>query len=132
MYNSYGAQAEKYFLELMNKENLETSFEDSWYDFLVKNERVEVKSCALFVKQKKYDKRKYIYSSGRFHFTQKTNRILQYNENVWVAFIVRHKENFLFLGFVRARDLNMKKEITLSQLGKYKPLSLQDWIKKIN
>lgn len=131
--NQYGLKAENYFLSLMNNLGLKTTFKDDWYDFEVNNLKVEVKSCSLFIKQKKYkQKKKFIFASGKFHFTKKENRKNQFNENIWCCFIVRHKENFLLIGFVKARELNLKESITLSQLGNYNLLSLNDWIKKVN
>jgi hypothetical protein len=129
-----GIKAENYFLSLMNKLGLVASFKNLWYDFEVNNQKVEVKSCNLYIKRKKKRNKKItsLFSSGRFQFTNKESRRLQFNENIWVCFILRHKEEFLLIGFVRARELNLKHNITLSQLGKYKLLSLEAWIKEIN
>lgn len=125
-----GLKAENYFFSTMNKLGLKTNFDDSWYDFKVNKEKVEVKSCALIIKQKKSKGREY--RSGRFHFTKKENRKKQFSANVWVCFIVRHQDDFMLVGFIRAKELNMKEQVTLSQLGNYKLLTLKQWIEEIN
>ena len=147
--NYYGLNAENYFLSEMNKFGLKTSYDDTWYDFMVNNKKVEVKSCALFVQNKKLEKsqqvatklnkssqaktkgKKIHYRSGRFHFTEEKNRVLQFKENVWVCFIVRHNEEYMILGFTKAKNLKKKSEITLSQLGKYKLVKMDRWLIEI-
>lgn len=128
--NYYGLTAENYFLSRMNSLGLETKQNRTWYDFEVNNHKVEVKSCALFVKQKKDKTTKY--RSGRFHFTEPENRENQFKENIWVCFITRHNDDFLILGFVRAKNLQKKPKITLSQLGKYRLVPMDKWLIQIN
>ncbi len=150
MNNYYGLNAENYFLSRMNSLGLKTSHDDSWYDFLVNNKKVEVKSCSLFIKQKKLKKSSQVktkksqqvatkgnkkqihYRSGRFHFTEPKNRENQFKENIWVCFIVRHNEDFMILGFLKAKDLKKKPEVTLSQLGKYKLINMDKWLLQVN
>lgn len=138
--NYYGLNAENHFLSRMNQLGLKTSYDDSWYDFLVNNYKVEIKSCALFIKNKKDKKSQQVatkdkkthYRSGRFHFTEPKNRENQFKENIWVCFIVRHNEDFLILGFLKAKDLKKKPEVTLSQLGKYKLINMDKWLLQVN
>lgn len=123
-----GLRAENYFLSTMNKLGLKTNFDDSWYDFKVNKEKVEVKSCSLLIKQNKIK----ICRSGRFHFTNKENKKKQFRANVWVCFIVRHQDDFMLLGFIRAKELNKREQVNLTQLGNYKLLTLKQWIEEIN
>jgi len=148
MNNYYGLNAENYFHSKMNKFGLKVSHDDSWYDFMVNKHKVEVKSCALFVQNKKSKKPQQVatkkssqvktkgkevhYRSGRFHFTEEKNRLQQFKENIWVCFIVRHNEEYIILGFTKAKNLKKKPEITLSQLGKYKLVKMDKWLIEIN
>lgn len=125
-----GLSAENFFASKMNALGLKFSFENDWFDFLVNENKVEVKSCELSVKQR-INKKRTIYRCGRFDFTKKETRELQYNENIWVCFIMRHVEDFLMLGFVKARELNKKRYVPLQTLYKLKIIPLSEWVKLI-
>jgi len=125
-----GIKAENYFASILNKLGIQYKYEDCWFDFLIDGKyKVEVKSCILGVKKKK--EKKIGYRVGRFDFTDEDNRKKQFNENIWIAFILRHEKEFLLLGFVKARDLKEKRYIPLSQLRKFKILTLEEWVEKI-
>ena len=119
-------KAENYFASKMSESGLNFSFEDEWFDFMVNNHKVEVKSCQPSVKQG------YGFRAGRFDFTKKSSREKQFNENIWICLILNHEEEFMILGFVRARDLNKKRYIALSNIRKLNLLSLREWIGEIN
>lgn len=127
----YGMNSENYFKSLLNKSGIESEFIDSWYDFLVnKKYKVEVKSCQLSVKDGRRGKG--YYRSGRFDFTGKKNRKLQFRKNIWVAFILRHESEFLFLGFTRARNLKRKRYVTLTELRKISIINFDNWLLYVN
>lgn len=118
-----GFKAETFFLSLLNKHGIPYHYYDSWYDVEVVGQKVEIKSCRFSVK----DKGEY-YRPGRFDFTNKDNRELQYNHNVWIAFILRNNEDFLLLGMVRAKQLNKKRYIKSHLLRMYKIVKFDDWL----
>ncbi len=128
--NHYGIKAENYFSSKMNELGLQHKYIDKWYDFIVEGQKVEVKSCELSIKQtqKIGNKRKETYRSGRFHFTEERNRNLQYKNNIWVCFILRHENDFMLLGFVKARKLKKSKKICIHKLKKLKLLSLNQFV----
>ena len=88
-----GMKAENYFSSIMNQKGLPHTLIDDWYDFEVCGQKVEVKSCRISTKDGE------VFRPGRFDFTCKFNREKQYNENIWICFIVRHYDQFIILGF---------------------------------
>jgi len=127
----YGLNAENYFASVLNKFGIEFKFVDSWFDFLVnKKYKVEVKSCQVSVKDGK--KSVECYRIGRFDFTEKKNRKLQFKENIWIAFILRHESNFLLLGFTKAKHLKRKRYIALTGLRKISTINFDNWLLQIN
>ena len=127
----YGMNAENYFKSILNKSGIESEFIDSWFDFLVnKKYKVEVKSCQLSVKDGRRGKGHY--RTGRFDFTEKRSRKLQFRKNIWVAFILRHESEFLLLGFTRARNLKRKRYVPLTELRKISILNFSNWLLQIN
>lgn len=130
MNNHYGIKAQNYFIKVMNEIGLKYKFDDSWYDFTVEGQKVEVKSCQLSIKQTKKKGRKKIetYRSGKFHFTEEKNRKLQYKNDVWVCFILRHEYDFMILGFVKAKKLKKRKQICIHKLMEIGFIGLNEWI----
>ena len=123
-------KAEQYFTSLMNTKGLRYEFIDDWYDFLVeKQHKVEVNSCQISVKSRGEDGG---YQIGRFDFTDEENQNKQLKENVWIALIVRHREQFLFYGFVRAKQIQNARYFSIHQARDLKPIDLDEWVKKIN
>lgn len=127
-----GLKAENFFSSKMSALGLpfkhcSSGIDDTgWYDFNVCDERVEVKSCGISVKQGKR------FRSGRFDFTDENNRQKQYAANIWVCFIARAADQFIMLGFCRAKQLEKKRYITLSNFRNLRLLSLDDWVKQVN
>lgn len=127
----YGIRAENYFASLLSKFGIRFEFVDDWFDFLVNKEfKVEVKSCQLTVKEGKAIKN--TYRSGRFDFTKKENREQQFNEDIWVAFVLRHDSEFLLLGFCKAQKLQKRRYIPINELRKLNILTFERWLKEIN
>lgn len=123
----HGLQAETHFSKIMNEKGIPCKFIDSWTDFTVYNEIfVEVKSCELKIEDGKKGSR-----NGRYEFTNKQNRELQYESNCWICFILRKENQYLIQGFVRAKKLNKKQHWTYLKVEKLKPLNLEKWTKKI-
>ena len=123
-----GMRAENYFASVLNEKGIFYNFDDEWYDFMInKKVKVEVKSCQISIKD--MDKH---YRPGRFDFTDEENRKKQYEEDIWVCLIVRHQEQFILLGFVKAKQLEMKRYLSLPNARGLHPISFEDWLKKIN
>ena len=126
-----GMKAENYFKSRLNALGIESEFVDKWFDFLVNKEiKVEVKSCQLQVRDGAIKDSHY--RLGRFDFTKEESREKQYDENVWVVFILREGDEFLILGVVRAQQLNKARYIPLNKIRQLNPMSFQDWIHQIN
>ena len=71
------------------------------------------------------------YRIGRFDFTNAENREKQFYENIWISFILRNNEDFICLGFCKAKKLNKKRYITLHMIRDLKLISFEEWLKKI-
>ena len=126
----FGTNAENFFRSKLNKYGIHYTFEDSWFDFLINNKyKVEVKSCQLTIADK-IEKNKF--RQGRFDFTNETYRKLQFKENIWIAFILRHESDFLLLGFTRSKYLKMKRYIPLAELRKISVVPFHNWILRVN
>jgi len=127
----YGIKAENYFASLLNKFGIMYDFVDDWFDFLVnKDFKIEVKSCQLTVKEGKASK--HWYRIGRFDFTKKENREKQFNEDIWIAFVLRNDADFMILGFCKANKLEKRRYIPLNELRKLNIISFEKWLKEIN
>lgn len=127
----YGMKSENYFASILNKFGIKYEFVNDWYDFLVNDDcKVEVKSCQLSIKNGKAKDAHYI--PGRFDFTREENRENQFKENVWVAFILRHENEFMLLGFVRAKKLQKRRYIPLPELRKLNLVSFDNWLFQVN
>ena len=126
----FGMNAENFFRSRLNKFGIHYTFEDSWFDFLINNkQKVEVKSCQLVVKNGKRSERGF--RVGRFDFTDEANRKLQFKENIWIVFILRHEDKFLLLGFTRSKYLQKKRYVPLTELRKISMINFQDWLLQI-
>jgi len=124
----YGMKAENFFASKMNELGLQNHFIDSWFDFLVnKNVKVEIKSCQISHKNNIGT-----YTIGRFDFTKKESRELQYKEDIWICFVLRHEEEFLLLGFCKAKKLNRQIYISLNNIRKLNLVNIKEWMKIIN
>lgn len=127
----YGIKAENYFASLLNQVGIPHDFIDDWFDFIVnKKFKVEVKSCQLCVKDGKASTNHF--RMGRFDFTKEENREKQYEENIWVCFVLRNEGDFMLLGFCQAKELDKKRYIPLNDLRKINLINFEKWIRKIN
>ncbi|KKM16364.1 hypothetical protein LCGC14_1686600 [marine sediment metagenome] len=125
-----GMKSEWFFGDLLRDKGIKYVFENDWYDFLVKGSyKVEIKSCQITVKRgKKEHKGQGKYRIGRFDFTDKENRERQIKENIQIGFIIRHKEQFIMYGFVKANQLSGKRYLSIHQLRELRPMSFEYWI----
>lgn len=125
-----GLKAENYFHALMNNKGIPVIFRDDWYDFeIYEGVKVEVKSCQLTIKD--CAAKENAWRIGRFDFTKEENREQQYKENIWVCLIVRHREQFILYGFVKARAINKERYLSLHQARELKPLEFDEWLQRV-
>lgn len=71
-------------------------------------------------------------TGGRFDFTSIENRENQFKENIWICLILRHRTEYMILGFLRARQLNKKRYLYLAQLRRHKLLTINEWLSVVN
>ncbi len=128
-----GSNAENYFISRLQELDItEYEYVDDWYDFEVLGQKIEIKSCRLTHKAKdnRLKKSTSTYRVGRFDFTKEENREKQYDEDIWICFIIRQGKEHLIMGFVKARKLNKKRRISIHKLRNLKLISFDDWIEK--
>lgn len=127
-----GMKSEWFFCDLLRAKGIAYIFENDWYDFLVKGiYKVELKSCQISIKKngERNKKGKSGYAIGRFDFTNEDNLKQAIKENIWIGLVVRHKEQFIMYGFIKAEKLkNRKRYLTIHQARDLKPLSFEDWV----
>jgi len=131
-----GQKAEMFFSSLLYKAGLDYTFEDVWYDYKVEGQKVELKSCQMTIKHSysKKCKRKKDHSSyriGRFVFSSQENREKALKENIWIALLVRHGNQFIIYGFLRAKDVENNRYLTLHKARELKPLRWKEWLKQL-
>lgn len=125
-----GMRAENFFMSKMNEVGLPVVYRDDWYDFEVADGiKVEVKSCALSVKDSSQGKERL--RPGRFDFEKEDTRELLNEHDAWVCFVVNHHGQFLLMGFVKARKLGKKRYVPVHKVREFKPLLLEDWMEKV-
>ncbi len=130
-----GMKSEEYFSSLLRSEGLDYVFEDDWFDYLVNGHKVELKSCQITIKHylNKNKEGQYVPGNriGQFDFTNEENRERYIKENIWIALVIRHKNQFIMYGFIRANQLDGKRYLSIHKAKKLKPLDFVDWVKKI-
>lgn len=126
-----GMKAENHFILRLNKLGIPYEFIDDWYDFEVYGQKVELKSCRISIKDPAPKYNNQHYRIGRFDFTKEETREKQYDNNIWVCFIARHKEEFIMLGFCKARALDKKRYISIHKTRDLNLIDLEEWILKI-
>jgi len=136
-----GMRAENFFSSVLNSVGLYHQFDNDWYDFRVGNSqidcqhKVEVKSCQLTIAKVGCEEHKgYKLMCGRFDFTSKESRANMLKENIWIAFVLRYRQQFMLLGFVRAKTLPIGKGnvpqryLRLNSIRLLRPKDLDDWL----
>lgn len=126
-----GAKAEGFFIELLQKCNVAFEKTDDWYDFTVEGFKVEVKSTKLSRGNGTHLGKEILskqHTIGRFDFTDPENREHQFDDNVWVALIVRHWEQYILVGFLKAKQLEKKRYLSLHKAIELEPLNLEQWL----
>jgi hypothetical protein len=111
-----GCKAEEELIRVLRERNLDVEYKDDWFDILVNGQKVEIKSCLLSYvnghrgsdKLKTHDNKHSIF--GKWFFKSKDTREALWDENVWIAFLISHREQFMIYGFLRARQLWPLKE----------------------
>jgi len=126
----HGFRGEDNFRAELNKRGIQYEFVNEWYDFEVLNQKIEIKSCNFSINNGY--KGKDVYKIGRFDFTDKENRQQQYDNNIWVCFILRWRQEYIILGFCRAKKLNKQRYISLHQIRDLNLATLDDWIETHN
>lgn len=122
-----GQIVEDFFTLCMEKEGLKCDYKNDWYDFLVEGVKVEVKGARPSIK----DGNSYGYRIGRFDFTDTENRRKQWDNNVWIAFIIRHEKQCILYGFCKAEAINGMRYVSIHGARKLGLLNLEEWKKII-
>lgn len=126
-----GQKAEDYFHDLCNKNGISCKFVDNWYDFDVEQTRVEVKSCRLTIKHDPYKSKHLKWRVGRFDFGSHERIQQLIDDDVWVCFLVRHYDEFLLLGFLRGRDIPIKRYMSIHSTRNHRLYRFKEWREKI-
>lgn len=130
-----GMKAEEFFSSLLFKEKLDYTFVDKWYDYLVEGQKVELKSCQLTHRAYRRIRSKGNYFPdwriGQFDFTKEEAREKIIKENIWVALVIRHDNQFIMYGFIRGGKLDGKRYLSIHKARGLKPLEFIDWIEEI-
>lgn len=134
-FHERGLKAEAHFIKKIFSYYPNYKYVDDWYDFELDNVKVEVKSCLFRSRNGRANKinqmdHKYIF--GRFDFTNPDNRELIIKNNVWIAFIVRSKDDFMLLGFIQAKNIKVSRYITMVNVMRNPNLiSLEEFVKEV-
>lgn len=120
-----GMMAENYFTEILKAHDLEYVFTDDFFDFTVNNFKVEVKSASPSVKFVTNGKKSF--RTGRYDFTNEENREKQFNEDVWVCFIIQHHNQFMIQGFANAKTLEKRRYVGIVEARKFDLLTFDEW-----
>jgi len=121
-----GKIGEKFFEKILKKRRVKFEKINSWYDYSVLGNKVEIKSCNLSIKHT--DNSYHVWRSGRFDFTSFFNRTKQFDENVWIVFIVRYHEQCIVLGAIKAKELNKCRYISLHKIRELNLYQFKVWI----
>ena len=124
-----GIEAEFFFASKLNQKGIPHTFIDDWYDYDVNGYKVEVKSCQLSHYGSSKNRR--CTRVGRFDFTKVESREKQFNDDIWVCFILRHRYEYMLLGLCKATKLKKKRYVCLHQLRNLRLISFEDWCKKV-
>lgn len=120
-----GIKSEYKFISILNEKGIPYKYLDDWYDFEVLGQKVDVKCCRI--SQKFSDKRRKVqaYKIGRFSFTDK-----QRDSDIYIAFFVRHEDQFLFMGFAKVSALKGRRYLSIHNLRSIRIMSLDSFIKR--
>lgn len=121
----HGNKGEDFFTQdLLDVGCTDYDFVDDWYDYDLYQQKIEVKSTQLTINSGKW------WQIGRFDFTKVEQRDKAWEQNIWVCFIVRYRDQHLNLGMVQTKNLPKKRYITIHTVRKSKPISIKDWVEK--
>ena len=125
-----GVRSEYFLKDVLRDRKIPYKHMDSWYDFEIMGEKVELKSCRISVKhtyQRKNGVACESYRIGRFNFDL-TAMEKAIKENIWICLLVRHYEQFMILGMVRAKHIGEKRYLTIHKAREFNLIDLEEWI----
>lgn len=99
------------------------------FDILLDDKiKIEVKSSFITHVRNKNGKRRL----GTFRFSiEQINSFI--DSDIWICFIIKHNKDYLILGFIESKMLNLSSDfLTLSQIAEYPLLSLDEWIYEVS
>lgn len=117
-------KAEYFVLDELQKRGMKVEYVDDWFDITADDEKIEIKSCAVAVKNGKGVK-----MLGRFDFTNSETLKRQHEENIMYCFVLRHRASFLILGFQRANVFKEKRYIRLAETLDYYLLDIDEFVR---
>lgn len=122
-----GLKAEYHLISKLNQLGIPYSHDDRYYDIKADQKLIEVKSCRITRKDGKHEHPNY--KIGRFDFTNE-DQLTQLKENkAWICFIITHTEDqFIILGFCKAKELPNKRYHTIHDTRKYNLIPLRKWV----
>ncbi len=119
-----GKQGEDYFQTLCDKYGLSYEKANTWYDFNVAGQKVEVKSCQLVVKNNPTR-----YKTGRWDFTNASQRTQLRDANATVCLLVQHGNQYMVYGFVPAKEIKQR-YLSIPKARTLETITLEEWVEK--
>jgi len=116
-----GIKGEYEFIRRLNLKGIPYIYADVWYDFEVLKEMIDVKTTLISHKFTNHKRKNQCYKIGRFTFTDE-----QLKNNIYYAFFVRYKEEFLFLGIGKLK--NKIKHLSIHKVRELNLLTLDEFI----
>ena len=116
MVHKDGVNSENFFKSFLGKNKKIKGFEQIHqpFDFLVNFKHyVEVKSCKLYVNQKKDVP---TFSHGCYECWNKSQLKKLHDQDVWICFIIQHEGQFIIQGFLKSKDLPNQRKLTISKV----------------
>lgn len=118
-----GIEGEHEFIRRLNNKGIPYNYLDSTYDFEIYGEKIDVKTCRLSQKFSDKKSKKQKYKIGRIQLSEE-----QTKNDLWYAIFLRHKKEFLFMGFYEIKK-NKRKYYSIHNLREMKEKSFKEFIK---
>ena len=122
-----GMKAEYYVMDKLEEQKLKAKYIDDWYDLELLDDKIEIKSCAVSVKNGENKGR----TIGRFNFTSGENREQQHEQGVWYCFVLRFKNEMMIMGFSMAHNFKDKTYLSLHEIANKPLLSFESFVELI-
>lgn len=119
-----GQDGEYEFIKRLNTEGIPYEYADSWVDFFIHKKPIDVKTTRIthkFCDKRKNQRKNQPYKIGRFTFTKE-----QRDEQIHIAFFVRHKKEFLFMGIGKLPP-NCPKYLSIHRLRTLDLLTIKEF-----